>query len=336
MNQDNLVLLTEFRSGVPEPDPATAARIFAMATTNPSRRSRNRGRIGIAVALGAAVIVSSAIAAVTLLGRPAPKGIQATIHSSAVSLFTGHPGLVKATARVVAESPDATLYGISDRQGNYCVELIGASRGLVWSFNCDQGWRVGDRYFAGGSVGSQVSSIMVAGVEPPVVWWGRLTSGTTRAQAVYPDGTTEQIPLGSNGFFVYQPSPDNQLLARRQPMTIQFLRKDGSSAYSLQVLPQQPLAVQGTWSEIISGRALVAGAKKIQIEEWRNKRTPITRYIPLPPNGTFTFKRRIHLNAPSDIDVHLVDRNNTPLTDSLQPMPEKYWRSLVAQAHAKR
>ena len=237
MNQDNLALLTEFRSSVAEPDPAAAKRIFALATTNPSRRSRNHRRVGIAVALAAAVIVSSAIAAVTLLGRPAPKGIQATIHGQAVSLFTGHPGLVKATARVLAESPDATLYGISDRQGNYCVELIGASKGLVWSFNCDQGWRVGDRYFAGGSVGSAVSSITVAGVEPPVVWWGRLTSGTTRAQAVYPYGTTEQIPLGRNGFFVYQPSPDNQPLARRVPMTIQFLRNDGSTTYSFQVLP---------------------------------------------------------------------------------------------------
>lgn len=334
MNQGNLTLLSDFRSAVPEPDDATALRIYALATMKSPQRPRHRRKVGTAVVVAAAVIVGSAIAAVTLLGRPAPKGIQTTIHSSAVGFFPEHPGLVRTTARVVAESPDATLYGISDRQGNYCVELIGAGKGLVWSFRCDQGWRVGDHYFAGGSAGSDVSAITVDGAEPPVVWWGRLTEGTTKAQASYPDGTTEQIPLGRNGFFVYEPSPENQLLARRVPMTIQFLRHDGSPAYSIELLPQQPLAVRGTWSETITGRVRVTGAAKIQINEWRSRRTPVARYISIRPDGTFTLKWRLRQDTPY-LEMHVVDRNNKPLTDLLQPVPEKYWRALVAQAHAK-
>jgi hypothetical protein len=333
MSEDNLKLLSEFRSAVAEPDDATARRIHALATTSQPQRTRaHRRKVGLLVAVAAAVIVGSAVAAVTILGQAAPKSVQANIHRSAVTLFAGHPGLVKATARVVAQSPDATLYGISDRQGNYCVELVGASKGLLWSFSCDRGLYVGGRYATSGLAGSNVASITVAGVEPPVVWWGRLTSGTTRAQAVYPDGTTEQISLGSNGFFVYQPSPQNQARARRMPMSIQFLRGDGSFALSTDVLPQQPLTVRGDASETISGRALFAGAAKIQIKRWgAGQHTPRTRYVPIRPDGTFTVRaQRGELS-----DMYIVDRHNRKLTDYLEPLPEMYWRSLIAEARAK-
>jgi hypothetical protein len=238
---------------------------------------------------------------------------------------------VKTTARVVAEAPDATLYGISDRQGNYCVELVGVSKGLLWSFSCDSGLRVGGRYVTSGLAGSSVASTIVDGVEPPVVWWGRLTSGTTKAQAAYPDGTTERIPLGSNGFFVYEPSPKNQALARRVPMSIQFLRDDGSSALTTDVLPQQPLTVRGSRSGTVSGRALLTGAAKIQIHQWGTGLKPRTRYVPIQPDGTFTVK----WHRGEMTDMHIVDRNNKQLTDYLQPLPESYWRSLLTQARAK-
>jgi hypothetical protein len=331
MSKDGLTLLREFRSGVPAADEATAQRVRAFAVTKSSKRSRvHRRRIALGVVVVAAALVGGAVAAVTLLGQPAPQSVQADIHRSAVLLFAGHPGLVKATARVLAESPDATLYGISDRDGNYCVELVGASKGLVWSFSCDQGWRIGNRYVTPGLATPSVTSIVVDGKEPPVVWWGLLASGTSKAEAIYPDGTTEQIELGDDHFFVYQPGDRNQPLARRVPVTIRFLRADGSPSLSSEVLPPQPLDIRGTTSGTISGRVLISGAVKVKFNEWGTSRRPLTHYIPLGPDGTFTlnWKRSV------PFDLHIVDRNNKELTDYLQAVPEKFWRSLVNQARS--
>lgn len=329
---DDLTPLTEFRRTVPVADDATAKRIYALATQTRSQGSRpNRRKIGLATAAAAAVIAGSAIAAVTLLGQPAPKSVQADIHRSAVILFANHPGLVKSTARVLAESADATLYGISDQQGNYCVELVGASRGLVWSFSCAEGLRVGTHYFAGGSVGSDVSSITVDGVEPPVVWWGRLTSGTTKAQAIYPDGATEQIPLGSNGFFVYEPSPEFQRLARRAPMTIQFLHQDGSPAYSNEVLPPQPLTTTGpNQHQTISGRVLITGAASVAIYGKVLGENPAS-LIPIRADGTFNATASIKPHGEFGV-LQVVDKNGRPLSEYLDPIPEVFWKQLLAKA----
>jgi hypothetical protein len=302
-----------------------------IASSGASPTLRKRWQLVFSVAAAAAVLASAAIAAVAILGQPAPKSVQANIHGSAVVLFPGHPGLVKATARVIAEARDATLYGISDRGGNYCIELVGAHRGLVWSFSCDLGLGANGRFVTPGAVGSDVSSIVVNGVEPPVVWWGRLATGTTKAQAVYPDGTTERIPLGRQGFFVYEPSAANQDLARQGPLTIEFLHSDGTVSLTTELLPLQPLTVLGTFSGTISGHVEIDGAAKIEIQKW-NSRKPQTSYVPIKSDRTFSLPWRP--NTP--IDLHIVDQNGRQLTDHLNPLPESAWRSLVSQARAHR
>jgi hypothetical protein len=297
-----------------------------------ARLPRPRTRLALLVVAAALTISAAALAANHYIGQPAPERVQTDIHRTAVLLFTGSPGLAKDTARVVAESRDATLYGISDLKGNYCVELVGAHAGLVWSFSCDLGLRVGGTYATSGATGSdQVASVVVDGVEPPVVQWGRLTSGTVGARAAYPDGTTEEIPIGSNGFFVYEPSDENQARARRLPMTIEFLRKDGSAALSTQVLPPQPLAVTGHpggGSGTVAGRVAIDGATAIEVDEWGKGRRPGTHFVALNPDGTFsiTWQR----GQPSL--MYVVDRNHNQLTDFLQPLPESVWRPIVEQA----
>jgi hypothetical protein len=329
---DDLTPLTEFRSTVPAADDATAKRIYALATHTPSQRSRpNRRKIGLATAAAAAVIAGSAIAAVTLLGQPAPKSVQTAIHRSAVILFKSHPGLVKSTARVVAESPDATLYGISDQQGNYCVELIGARKGLVWSFSCDQGLRVGGHFVTPGAEGLDITSITVDGIEPPVVQWGRLASGTTMARAVYPNGTTEEIPIGAHGFFLYEPSQKNQELARQVPMTLQFLRPDGTAALSTQALPPQPLTTRGPRQhQTISGHVLITGAANVAVYGKVLGEDPAS-LIPIRADGTFTSTTSINPSGSFGV-LQVVDKNGHPLSELLDPVPEVFWKQLVAQA----
>ncbi len=327
----DLTPLTEFRSAVRAADEATARRIYAHATTGTRQHSwSHRRKIGLAVSAAAAVIVGGAIAAVTFLGQPAPKSVQAEIHRSAVLLFTGHPRLVKSTARVVAESPDATLYGISDQEGNYCVELIGARKGLVWSFSCDEGLRVGGEFVSPGAEGLDVASITVDGIEPPVVRWGRLTSGTAKARAVYPDGTTEDIPVGDNGFFLYEPSEQNQKLAREVPMTLQFLRPDGTPALSTKALPPQPLTTSGPRQhETISGHVLIKNAANVAVDG--NVLGRPAYLIPVRADGTFTWTTP-NGNHSSFGVLQVVDRNRQSLSEYLDPIPEVFWKQLVTQA----
>ena len=329
---DDLTLLTDFRSTVRAADEATAQRIYALSTTAPRQhlRAQRRKVVGV-VAVAAAVVVGSAIAAVTFLGQPAPKGVQAEIHRSAVILFSGHPGLVKSTARVVAESPDATLYGISDRQGNYCVELIGARKGLVWSFSCDLGLRVGGQFVTPGAEGLDVTSITVDGIEPPVVQWGRLATGTTTARAVYPDGTTEEIPIGNNGFFLYEPSAQNQKLAREVPMTLQFVRPDGTPALSTQALTPQPLTTTGPFQhQTISGHVLITNAANVAVYGKILGEHPIA-LIPIRADGTFTWTTPNRTNSSFSV-LQVVDKNRQPLSEYLDPIPEAVWKQLLAQA----
>ncbi len=333
MSDDDLRLLSEFRNTVPTPDSATARRVYERVTTTQPLRSRlSRRKVVLGTAAAAAVIAGSAVAAVTLLGQPAPKGVQADIHRSAVVMFSGHPGLVKATARVVAEASDATLYGISDRQGNYCVELIGARKGLVWSFICEDGLRIGSHFVTPGAEGLDIEAITVKGVEPPVIRWGRLATGTTKAVAVYPDGTTEQIPIGSNGFFVYEPSTQNQRLARQEPMTIQFQHDDGTPVLSTEVLPPQPVATTGPgFQSTISGHVLIRGAANVAVYKYSLGHA--THLIPINADGTFTWTRPKPKPAGGSEGVlQVVDKDGKPLSDYLDAPSPLFWKKLLAQA----
>ena len=61
-----------------------------------------------------------------------------------------------------------------------------------------------------------------AGASPPVVEFGRLPAGTVSARAIFDNGAVETIHQGLDRFFVYEPSPRYQALARRVPVTLEF------------------------------------------------------------------------------------------------------------------
>jgi hypothetical protein len=178
-------------------------------------------------------------------------------------------------------------------------------------------------------------SITVEGIEPPVVQWGRLASGTTTARAVYPDGTTEDIPIGNNGFFLYEPSEQNQTLAREVPMTLQFLRSDGTPALSTQALPPQPLTTTGPWQQLtISGHVLIDNAAKVAVYGKILGEQP-TALIPIRTDGTFTWTtpNSTPNGATRSFSVlQVVDKDGRPLSEYLDPIPEAIWKQLLAQA----
>jgi hypothetical protein len=255
------------------------------------RRRQRRHLVVVAwasvVALGAGAGV---VAATSLLGSPAPRGVQTDLHR-VVYAIVERPGLRLQTAKVVATSPAATLYSIADKHGNYCTELVGRTHGLIFGFGCETTQRApnGQLVVAGSAPGASYVDAP-DGTSPPVVQFGRLPPHTVSARATYDNGAREAVPIGLDRFFVYQPSPRLQALARRMPMTLEFL--DGRGAiWSYYLQPPQPLRLKG--EHHISGRVVIDHASQVRIDvapRLGARSTPV--FVPLHADGTFSWNGR--------------------------------------------
>ena len=295
-------------------------------------RRRRRATIAVAIVLAAGVCAGIAVAAASLLGRPAPKAVQADLRNAA-NLFVARPGAQPQTARVVAETRDATLYGVNDEHGSFCVELIEARRGLVFGYSCNFSLRTaGDRTMPGEAYTDTWSIVTDDGVTPPVLEFGRLPPGAVAARALLGDGTTEPIQIGLDGFYLYEPSEPKQPIARRESVTIQALDASGKPTWSTYVQPPQPLRTEGTPPRIVSGRVEIAGAKKIRIESGSHPGdldVRKARRLELRPDGTFSWTPPAGTRL---IQLTIVDRNDRPLTSDITPLSEHDWRQLLAEA----
>ena len=266
------------------------------------RRTRRRHHRVLAfvaiVALGAGASVA---VATSLLGSPAPQGAQIDLHRAV--------GWVKAknlrlqTARIVAMSPAATLYSIADKRGNYCLELIGHTKGVIFGFGCESGQVApsGQLLFSGNAPGASYVDAP-DGTSPPIVQFGRLPPHTVSARATYDNGMRERITIGLDRFFIYQPSPRLQPLARRMPMTLEFL--DGHGAiWSYYQQPPQPLRIDG--EHHISGRVVIDRAAKVELDVAQHAgANPRQIYVPLHADGTFSWRGR-----PGDVVYRLTVRD---------------------------
>lgn len=252
-----------------------------------ARRTRSRHRAVVAfaavVALGTCAV---AVEASSLLGSPAPRGAQIDLHRAVT--FVNAPDLRLQTAEIVAASSAATLYSVADKRGNYCLELIGHTKGVIFGFSCEstQVAATGQLLFSGLAPGASYVDAP-DGTSPPVVQFGRLPPHTVSARAIYDDGEQESVPLGLDGFFIYQPSARMQGLARRMPMTLEF--SDGRRVtWSYYLQPPQPLAVDG--DRHISGRVVIDHAAKVEVDVApRIGLNPKRVLVPLHADGSFSW-----------------------------------------------
>jgi len=303
-------------------------------------RDRHR-RVVLAVAatvLGLSVFAGVAVAAVKILGGPAPKQVQTNLHMAARG-FVNLPGLQTQTARVVAESPDVTLYGVSDKRGSYCVELVGATKGLIFASSCNTTRataRPGD--VPGECCGTTIQYVVTdSGVEPPVVQFGRLPQGAVKARAILGNGKVVPIEIGLDSFYVYEPSASDQPIARRQPMTVEMLDSAGRPAWSYYLQPPQPLRTEGAMGRYgalpkrITGHVLIDGASRIQIQLGAfNHSKTTTAYVPLSKDGSFEWV--VPEGTQNDI-VTVLDSRGQALTAEIAPLAEPNWRNILAQAN---
>ncbi len=265
------------------------------------RRRRRHRRVVALVALVALGAGAGVAVATSLLGSPAPRGAQLDLNRAV--------GWVKAknlrlqTARVVAVSSAATLYSIADKRGNYCLELIGHTKGVIFGFGCESGQvaPTGQLLFSGSAPGATYANAP-DGTSPPIVQFGRLPPHTVSARATYDNGAQERIPIGLDRFFIYQPSAKLQPLARRMPMTLEFL--DGHGAiWSYYQQPPQPLTIDG--DEHISGRVVIDHAAKVEIDVAPAPGANANQvFVPLHADGTFSWRGR-----PGDVVYRLTVRD---------------------------
>lgn len=256
-----------------------------------ARRNRRRTRrlAAGAAALLAAATAGVALAATTLLGGPAPRAVQADLTTAVRFALANHPALDFHTARVVATSKSATLYSLVARNGDYCAELIGAAHGAIYGFTCSHQLRASNGQLLADAYAPGVSYFDDPdGDSPPVVQFGRLPEGTRSARAVYDNGEAEQIHTGLERFFVYEPSPGYQELARRMPMTLEF--RDGHNAiWSYYIEPPQPLRIEG---RRISGHVLIDHAARVELDVGSPAgANPNRVLVPIHADGTFSWTR---------------------------------------------
>ena len=254
-------------------------------------RRRRRHHVAVvawaaAVALGAGAGV---VAATSLLGSPAPGSVQTDLHRAVKFALAEHPGLRLQTATVVATSSAATLYSIADKRGNYCAELVGRSHGLIFGFTCEStSVAENGQLIVAGDAAAGVSYLVAPdGTAPPVVIFGRLPPHSVAARATYDNGAHENVPVGLDRFFIYQPSARLQAFARRMPVTLEFF--DGRGAiWSYYLQPPQPLRLRG--EHHISGRVVIDRATNVELDvaPWPGA-APDRVIVPLHADGTFSW-----------------------------------------------
>ncbi|MGZ4387925.1 MAG: hypothetical protein ACXVZL_00925 [Gaiellaceae bacterium] len=250
-----------------------AARAVAL------ERRRRRLRVGAGALAAAVVLAGAALAAVRLLGEPAPAYVQAQLVPLSQSVFEGwnRPLPSVTAARVVAETPNATLYGIGNVQGDYCTELVGVTRGFVLQQECAsrRGVHVVHAPFL------RLAAV-TDGVEPPVVDFGRAPAATASLRATLADGSTEDVKLGLEGFWAYEPTAQDA--ARRGPLSVEALDATGAVLQRWSFDPPLALAVEGSPIARVSGRVEIPAARSVQFAA-----PSLLRTIPLGGDGGFSW-----------------------------------------------
>lgn len=293
-----------------------------------TRKTRRRHRTAVAfvatVALGACAGV--AFAAASLLGSPAPRGAQLDLHRAVE--WVNAPNLAQTSARIVAVSPAATLYSIADKRGNYCLELTGHTKGVIFGFGCESRQTApnGHLLFSGSAPGASYLNAP-DGTPPPIVQFGRLPPHTVSARATYDNGEHERIPIGLDRFFIYQPTPRMQHLARRMPMTLEFL--DGHGAiWSYYQQPPQPLTIDG--EDHISGRVVIDHAAEVEIDvASATGSSPRQVSVPLHADGSFSWTGK-----PGTVVYRLTvrDKDGAPVSADTGVLTPRVMREMSALA----
>jgi len=153
------------------------------------------------VAIAASLVVAAALGATAgqLVGSPAPESVKqdlAGVDRGMPEDLRSNPDVESAV--LAAYSENAQLYYAALSDGGYCFEIVTATDGARGAV-CTQA--AGAR--------SQAIEITMPFTDPvtprsPIEVGGRVNVAATSLEARFADGRTAPIPLGANGFYLYE------------------------------------------------------------------------------------------------------------------------------------
>jgi hypothetical protein len=162
----------------------------------PGRRRAARRSVRIGFVAGLLVVGGGAAAAAAFLGQPAPPAVKHDIRAVDAGLpadLALNPDAQHAHA--VASTGSSTLYAATLKDGGYCMELVtgGEARGAVCTIASQE----------------QPIDLTVPFTDPvtdtsPVTAGGKVNAASVATLSIrFPDGVESPVPLGEDGFFVY-------------------------------------------------------------------------------------------------------------------------------------
>lgn len=198
---------------------------FAYAAFLNRRRRRARvRRVALAIIGSALAITAAAAASVRLFGWPAPAHVKADI----AAVDQGMPEDLRLRpdvehARAVAQSGDSTLYVAELKGGGHCYEIVTAGdrgRGATCQTSAD---------IAARPIELTLPSDDADSDSAPVTIGGRINHKAVSLLAVRygRGGPTDEIPLGDDGYFVFNVPQKHRADARRSALLFSATTEKG-------------------------------------------------------------------------------------------------------------
>jgi len=189
------------------------------------RRAHRRrvATVSVLASVGALLLGAAALGAATLLGWPAPRHVQNDI----AAVDRGLPADLRLNpdvehARAVASTASATLYAASLRDGGSCTEIVTTGdrgRGATCATAADRARR---------AIELAAPSDEGAGIDSPVVLGGRINATGSRLEAVYADGSTDDVELGEDRYFLFEVPAEHRRSVHASGLELVSRDGDGS------------------------------------------------------------------------------------------------------------
>jgi hypothetical protein len=264
-----------------------------------NRRRRRLARAAAAASAGALVLAGAGLGAAALLGWPAPLHVKNEI----AAVDRGLPADLRLNpdvehAQAVASTETATLYAASLHDGGSCTEIVTAG---------DRGR--GATCTTGAELATRALDVVLPtdegdGSGSPVVIGGRINATTgTSLEALYSDGSSDEIPLGEDRYFLFEVPAEQRASARASGVELVARDRDGSVVGHTSIpadwddpaVPDEkaPLYVNTRSDESdftkvygLEGHVGAAGAATVELD-YGDGSTPVS--IPLKPDGSYEY-----------------------------------------------
>ena len=262
------------------------------------RARRRRTALASTMALASVLVLgTAALGAARLLGWPAPEHVRKDI----AAVDRGLPEDLRLNpdvehARAVAATANGTLYAASLKDGGSCTEIVTAGergRGATCSTAAD-----GEKE----AIGLVAPFDDGAGPDAPIVLGGRVNDpDASDLEAVYGDGTREQVALGEDRYYLFEVPVDQR--ASVHESGVELVARSGGSIVARATLPadwddaalpddQAPLYVSTRSDESdftkvhgLEGHVSAPGAARLVLDYGDGTRVG----IPIQNDGSFEY-----------------------------------------------